>query len=466
MKRLGYKKSRNGCRRCKERRVKCDERRPCKACARHSLPCSLEVLPPRGASSDSPAAQSKAQTQVCTPSLSTPSPGESSDNVYSTTIAEPFPYSVFISPWGPAQSSPQPPPDPFLYFTKLFTACETESASSWTSEVELMHHYTAVTYSTLSHCPAVQRILQYDLPREALSHPFLMHQILAFSGYHMAYLRPNYRRLYLMQASQHQNRTIDGMREALSRDITSSNCHAIYATSIFIMVCAFAVYPSNEKYNELFSPVDNLPNIFTLAKGMGLILHAHRDGLLNGPLKLLFHAHLDGPAIETPCQPLLCRVPELIAQIEENGLLEEPTKQCMKDAAYALSNCLHRVTMVNNEKTTSELRAVFLWPLMLSNEFVDFIRQQHPAALAILAHYSVILHAAELDVWFLKGWAKALTESVSDSLANTPWSPLVEWVVNFLATTMMQNQHNDGYIEGFTLSFHRCSDEGSYHGSY
>ncbi|RSL97034.1 hypothetical protein CEP52_011152 [Fusarium oligoseptatum] len=42
MKRLGYKKSRKGCLRCKQRRVKCDEKVPCTACCRHRVPCSLE----------------------------------------------------------------------------------------------------------------------------------------------------------------------------------------------------------------------------------------------------------------------------------------------------------------------------------------------------------------------------------------------------------------------------------------
>ncbi|KAK3948966.1 hypothetical protein QBC32DRAFT_45527 [Pseudoneurospora amorphoporcata] len=39
--RLGYKKSRNGCLRCKARRVKCDENKPCSACQRHGVLCSL-----------------------------------------------------------------------------------------------------------------------------------------------------------------------------------------------------------------------------------------------------------------------------------------------------------------------------------------------------------------------------------------------------------------------------------------
>ncbi|KAL6406471.1 Sterol uptake control protein 2 [Ilyonectria robusta] len=40
MPRLGYRKSRQGCRRCKQRRVKCDESRPCSACTRHGLECT------------------------------------------------------------------------------------------------------------------------------------------------------------------------------------------------------------------------------------------------------------------------------------------------------------------------------------------------------------------------------------------------------------------------------------------
>ncbi|SMR54175.1 unnamed protein product [Zymoseptoria tritici ST99CH_1E4] len=55
MPRLNHKKTRDGCRRCKARKVKCDEGKPrCSACARHNVPC--EYLPPAPrARSDAPA---------------------------------------------------------------------------------------------------------------------------------------------------------------------------------------------------------------------------------------------------------------------------------------------------------------------------------------------------------------------------------------------------------------------------
>ncbi|KAK3343343.1 hypothetical protein B0H65DRAFT_246266 [Neurospora tetraspora] len=48
--RLGYTKSRTGCLRCKQRRVKCDENKPCKACQRHGVLCSLVMAGETGAS--------------------------------------------------------------------------------------------------------------------------------------------------------------------------------------------------------------------------------------------------------------------------------------------------------------------------------------------------------------------------------------------------------------------------------
>ncbi|UPL02093.1 hypothetical protein LCI18_013027 [Fusarium solani-melongenae] len=46
MARIGHKKSRNGCSRCKQRKVKCDERRPCGACTKWHLSCRDDQVNP------------------------------------------------------------------------------------------------------------------------------------------------------------------------------------------------------------------------------------------------------------------------------------------------------------------------------------------------------------------------------------------------------------------------------------
>lgn len=300
-------------------------------------------------------------------------------------------------------------------------------------DVELMHHYTSSAYKTLIPSPEVQDALQNDLPKEGLRHPFLMHQILAFAGFHLAYTQPEKRHMYLKQASQHQNFTIHGMRKTLAGSISSENCHATYATSIFISLGAFAVYPCYENYNTFFSPIDSLVEIFTLITGMGLILSTSDEELRAGPLKRLFRKHVEGEPPDHPCPQLSGRLPLLEAQLDEVGTeLDEEVKNCMKRATTALQNTLNKVATQNTGLGHSALRAAFCWPLLLSAQCLEWIRGRHPSAMVILAHYALVLHSAEADCWYLRGWGRAIAESVAEALAGTQWLNLARWPISVI----------------------------------
>ncbi|KIW69547.1 hypothetical protein PV04_05419 [Phialophora macrospora] len=86
--RLAHKKSRKGCRRCKERKVKCSEEWPsCAACTRHRVPCDY-AEDPRRSSSTAP------QSRSCSHE---PSRGSSElrDNKSSSPgLDAPYPHSV------------------------------------------------------------------------------------------------------------------------------------------------------------------------------------------------------------------------------------------------------------------------------------------------------------------------------------------------------------------------------------
>lgn len=309
-----------------------------------------------------------------------------------------------------------------------------ENASNWIMDVELMHHYTASAYTTIAfpvHSD-VQDALQNDLPKEGLRYPFLMHQILAFAGFHLAYTQPQRRHIYLKQASQHQNFTIHGMRKTLSGAVSSENCHATYATSIFICLGAFAVYPCYETYNTFFSPIDSIAEIFTLITGMGLILFTSDEELRAGPLKKLFTWRNEGSSSDHPCPELSGRLPLLEAQLDESSIEPgEEVKTCMKKATAALEECLNRVSQ-RGGLGHAALRAAFLWPLLLSTQYLEWIKCRHPAAMVILAHYALILHSAEADCWYLRGWGRAIAESVADTLAGTPWLSLARWPISII----------------------------------
>lgn len=161
-----------------------------------------------------------------------------------------------------------------------------------------------------------------------------MHQILAFAGLHLAYTQPERRHIYLKQASQHQNFTIHGMRKTLAGPIS-------YASSIFISLGAFAVYPCYENWNTFFSPIDSLVEIFTLITGMGLIMSTSDEELRSGPLRSLFNKHIERQGPDHPCPQLAGRLPLLEAQLEEASAdLDEEVQACMNGATAALRSCL------------------------------------------------------------------------------------------------------------------------------
>ncbi|WAO82885.1 C6 zinc finger domain-containing protein [Fusarium falciforme] len=72
-KRLGHKKSRNGCLRCKARRVKCDELRPCTNCVRHHVECSLVTSSTAATSACSPPSVQTASVTAAPGSAPAPS---------------------------------------------------------------------------------------------------------------------------------------------------------------------------------------------------------------------------------------------------------------------------------------------------------------------------------------------------------------------------------------------------------
>lgn len=297
----------------------------------------------------------------------------------------------------------------------------------------MTYHFGTRNRRLIQTRPQVQEALQHDLPKEGLRHPFLMHQILAFAGFHLAYTQPERRHIYLKQASQHQNFTIHGMRKTLAGAISSENCHATYATSIFISLGAFAVYPCYENYNTFFSPIDSLVEIFTLITGMGLILSTSDEELRVGPLRRLFRKHVDGEGPDHPCPPLSSRLPLLEAQLEEASTdMTEEVRNCMKRATTALQESLIRIATQNSGLGHSALRAAFLWPLLLSAQCIEWIRCRHPAAMVILAHYALVLHSAEADSWYLRGWGRAISESVAESLAGTHWLNLARWPIGVI----------------------------------
>ncbi|KAF4965411.1 hypothetical protein FSARC_6789 [Fusarium sarcochroum] len=281
-------------------------------------------------------------------------------------------------------------------FPKFLDSTQRGSAKDQISDLELMHHYTSAAYRTFSSWEGVRQTLQCHVPREGFTQPLLLYQILAFSGFHLAYLHPERRHSYLVQASLHQDQAVAGINSALAAGVTSVNCHAL---------C--------EVYHRAYESLDGLID----------------QDLRKGPLEGLF-AGKSGPT--APSEHIRFLVDQLL---DLKRQLSEPSADragadtdLVLEAVDLLAECLLSVHQNYSFSAPAEVRAALLWPLRMPDGFLALVQQREPLAMVLLAHYCVLLRYAEMTCWFIKGWAATLITIIGRHVGGGPfflWSPSI-----------------------------------------
>lgn len=203
-KRRSHKKSRKGCHECKKRHVKCDETRPsCVSCETASIRCSFKHE---------------------APSARTTRRGSSTPAAAQYPPAQPTPQYQFRgtglpSPFSHNHDSQQTPPrSPFEPGTLT-----TDEFDLNMTHLQLLHHFS--THTVLSFRSSQQpHPLATVLVRAALSEPYLLSVLLAFSALHRSAIQPEARAFYQNQAHGLQTRALSLFNKNERIDITAENC--------------------------------------------------------------------------------------------------------------------------------------------------------------------------------------------------------------------------------------------------
>ncbi|KAM0323124.1 hypothetical protein ACHAQA_008974 [Verticillium albo-atrum] len=319
---------------------------------------------------------------------------------------------------GPASSSTPistPDRDPFAVVP----------IGTWYTDLELMHHYSTTACLTLPRSNDLQHIWQLEIPKLALTHVFLLHQVLAFSALHLAHLRPERRAAYALTASQHQTDAVAGMRTALAR-ITSANCDPLFGASSLLLLSAYAMFPHQQQYcgpDQTPAPptVDNILDVFLLIRGMSEILDASELTIRRGTLGTMF-AQETAPPTSTPLlDSVVTRLTAFRASID-------PAPTVVAREAEGLISWIQRASMTT---ALPENRVALTWPIDLSGDYIALLRRRDPAALALLAYYCVVVSAVEPTTWYMKGWGRSAIRSIDECL-DPAWRELIEWPLLFI----------------------------------
>ncbi|RMZ71123.1 fungal zn binuclear cluster domain-containing [Pyrenophora seminiperda CCB06] len=334
---------------------------------------------------------------------------------------------------------PASPPDLYPFLSKFLYRAEVTQADLWLKDLELLHQWTIETYFTLSQRDDIQHLWKVDAPRHAIKHPFLMHEMLAFAAFHKAYQQPREERQeYFVFGIHHQDNVIRGVREVL-QNITPDNAPAIVATSTLLTLSVFASTGLEADINpndNSQSTIESILNCFHLMQGMGSVLALTRGTVMDSFVAPMIRR----PTQPIPSQPMLQelvnQLPTLVTFINEKSDLPEGERKLLLEVIGHMEPVLQLAmqALIDNR----ELRFLFIWPLHLTPEYTNLIRQNHPGALSILMFYTTMIYAAEPRFWFMEGWGGRLMKACYE-LMDQSWMPCLRWPMSFLPQEIATN---------------------------
>ncbi|KAL5423369.1 hypothetical protein PMIN06_006744 [Paraphaeosphaeria minitans] len=185
IKRRAHRKSRFGCKNCKLRRIKCDERKPeCLNCRNRQVRC--DYLP---------------SSQVA--------------------VTAPSPTETAVTP-------------------SLFGALNVE-------DLELMYHWTTSTSATLSSQRSGTIFWRTQVTELALSHHHVLHLILSITARHLARFRPQRRDEYVALADLHYATALPVVTAELSH-LHQDNCDPVLLSVQLICTITWARGPQPGEY--------------------------------------------------------------------------------------------------------------------------------------------------------------------------------------------------------------------------
>lgn len=381
MPRRTHKKSRGGCVSCKRRHVKCDESRPrCVNCATADVQCQYLTAPVHGPRQPSTGSDGATQIKVTEP------------NAFNTSGQGTVPIASFLSP-----AEPRPGPSVDL------------------DSIRLLHHWYTMTCLTLTDDPDQQELWRTTVVKHGLSHPFLLHEILAIAALHLATCIPEEKGLLTTRATELQNYAVGKFHEV---EVTNeTNCIAVMLFSSLLGVHLLADRSRTQGLG--FSDfLDHVLRCMGLLRGvMELTLKEWTSFFQASDIAPLIR---DGrPQVPYDNIPKDCR--DLVELVKESDL--GPSSVTAYNAAIDRLFWLFALSDVPTVHSTA--RWAIGWPVQLPDEYIVLLNQRRPEALIILSYYGVILHFNR-EAWIIGDTGARLVRAINSQLGSF-WERWLAW---------------------------------------
>ncbi|KUI62305.1 Sterol uptake control protein 2 [Cytospora mali] len=466
--RRSHKKSRAGCRRCKTRKIKCDEIHPrCGNCVKHGVPCDFEhpsvVRGPQPALAGSP--------------LRLPGSIDPSASIDDQLSVASLPRGASYAPATPQSSATVSTP---LYRQPGPPLPGSQPIGRLT-ELRLMHHYTTHTYKTLSiTSPEIADLWGSAIPHFAFSgSTHLVDAILAVAALHLRSLTPN--DTELVRASHaYMASCLNDYSNILQTGINANNAVALFLTSTLIAFQSTAtrIFTKDESpfalttaYGERGRGINGAASVyqpplswFHSFQGVKTVVAASWPWLKENDIVLTIIdsqpvLHLNfSRASEGFFGHLLEGLDEELAAmgsltpgigVQDAAPSNSSPGGEVQDSMTSTRQAYQHAVATLNWAHTKPGKGALAFPATVSKRFVELLEERRPRALAILASFLALLKVVD-NVWWLHGMARREVLGIV-SLFNSDyfgpdierkWWPHLEWAVR-IALYDSGNQSQD-----------------------
>jgi len=300
-------------------------------------------------------------------------------------------------------------------------------------DLELLHHFSTEVYATLSARPAVRRVWQKAVPKDAVTHPHLMHCILAISALHLANQEyegqdSEAQERYRRAALRHEAAAIS-LCWPLLNHVTAANCQSLFTSGWILGIFTAARNQVSDMSNS-DTVIEGVLAIGQQARGVYAVLDACDQWLRSGEFDVFLRLNPwdDAP----PIVPDIDEALQAIYKTIEASLEYDEARRSMYSAAIKLLRFSFQAPTVNPQYPT----VVFSWLSFMDRNFVGLMEQKDAMALVILAHYGVLLHTAA-SWWWCGDLGARLVKSIYDSLEQS--RHLLTWPVSKVEISVERN---------------------------